>query len=88
MNIHINKTTRFQAWEGRTVFGEYPVFIRPGNFTVTLLFHDKESINRLCRLLLDMVAEIEAEMLTMECPSVSSIRKKRKNSGGSSLAGG
>ena len=51
MNIHINKTTRFQSWEGKTIFGEYPVHIRPGNFTVTLIFHDQESIERLSQLL-------------------------------------
>jgi hypothetical protein len=61
MNIHINKTTRFQSWEGQTIFGEYPVYIRPGNFTVTLMFHDKESINRLCQLLIDTIFEIESK---------------------------
>jgi len=38
LNIHINKHTRFQSWEGQTIFNEYPVHIRSGNFTVTLLF--------------------------------------------------
>jgi hypothetical protein len=59
MNIHINKTTRLQSWEGKTVFGEYPVYIRPGNFTVTLMFHDQESINRLCQLRVETIFEIE-----------------------------
>jgi len=51
-----------EPWEGKTVFGEYPVFIRPGNFMVTLLFHDKESINRFCQLLMDTIFEIDAEL--------------------------
>lgn len=55
MNIHINKNTRLQPWNGQTVFNEYPVFIRPGNFTVTLMFHDAESIGRLNSLLADML---------------------------------
>lgn len=63
MNIHINKTTRLQSWEGKTVFGEYPVYIRPGNFTVTLMFHDKESINRLCQLLMDTMLEIDSRAI-------------------------
>jgi len=63
VNIHINKTTRLQGWDGKTVFGEFPVYIRPGNFTVTLMFHDKESINRLCQLLLDTMFEIDADSL-------------------------
>lgn len=62
VNIHINKTTRIQTWEGKTVFGEYPVYIRPGNFTVTLMFHDKESINRFCQLLMDTIFEIDAQL--------------------------
>lgn len=37
MNIHISKHTRLQPWEGKTIFGDYPVHLRPGNFTVTLL---------------------------------------------------
>jgi hypothetical protein len=59
MNIHINKNTRLQPWNGQTVFNEYPVFIRPGNFTVTLMFHDAESIGRLNSLLADMLLEID-----------------------------
>lgn len=47
MNIHINKNTRLQPWEGKAVFSEYLMHIRPGNFTVTLLFHDREVINDL-----------------------------------------
>lgn len=65
VNIHINRTTRLQPWDGRTVFGEYPVFIRPGNFTVTLLFHDAEAVRKLYDILgqtLIEIAEIEGEM--------------------------
>jgi len=61
MNIHINKNTRIQSWEKKTIFGEYPVHLRPGNFTVTLLFHDAGSILRLCEVLTDTLAQIEAE---------------------------
>lgn len=59
MNIHINKHTRFQSWEGKTIFNEYPVHIRSGNFTVTLLFHDRESINNLRQILTETMFEIE-----------------------------
>ncbi|MGE5605650.1 MAG: hypothetical protein ACM3YE_08165 [Bacteroidota bacterium] len=62
MNVHINKTTRLQSWEGKTIFGEYPVYIRPGNFTVTLMFHDKESINRFCQILMDTIFEIDSKL--------------------------
>jgi hypothetical protein len=73
LNIHINKTTRLQSWEGKTVFGEYPVYIRPGNFTVTLMFHDKESINRFCQLLMDTLFEIDVKL---EEPCKSPIQLK------------
>jgi len=59
MNIHINKNTRLQSWEGKTIFNEYPVHIRPGNFTVTLLFHDREAINNLREILTKTLFEIE-----------------------------
>jgi len=85
MNIHINKTTRLQPWEGKTVFGEYPVFIRPGNFTVTLMFHDKESINRLCQILMDTIFEIDTDMAGAVPPIQL---KQRKNKTGSFPAGG
>lgn len=77
MNIHINKTTRLQAWEGKTVFGEYPVYIRPGNFTVTLMFHDQESINRLCQLLVETVFEIENESNENLLPLSVKLRKSK-----------
>lgn len=77
MNIHINKTTRFQSWEGKTVFGEFPVYIRPGNFTVTLMFHDKESINRLCQLLIETVFEIENATTDNGLPSPIKLRKSK-----------
>jgi hypothetical protein len=78
MNIHINKTTRLQPWDGKTVFGEYPVFIRPGNFTVTLLFHDKESINRFCQLLMDTIFEIDSELgQPGRCPVQLKLRKSK-----------
>lgn len=59
MNIHITKNTSFQTWDKRTIFNEFPLFIRPGNFTVTLMFHDTESIRRLADMLNDMAIEIE-----------------------------
>ena len=58
MNIHITKTLLFQTWDKRTVFNEFP-FIRPGNFTVTLMFHDAEAIRRMADMLNDMASEIE-----------------------------
>lgn len=63
MNIHINKHTRFQSWEGETIFNEYPVHIRSGNLTVTLLFHDRESIDNLRQILAETMFEIEPEEL-------------------------
>ncbi len=59
MNIHINKHTRFQPWEGKTIFNEYPVHIRTGNFTVTLLFHDRDSMDSLRQILAETMCEIE-----------------------------
>ncbi len=61
MNIHITKLTRLQSWEGRTIFGDYPLHLRPGNFTVTLLFADAESVRRLYEMLGQLLAEIGAE---------------------------
>lgn len=72
MNIHINKNTRFQSWEGKTIFNEYPVHIRPGNFTVTLLFQDKTSIANLCQILTETILEIE----DAENPFPSSLTKR------------
>ncbi|MDK2894341.1 MAG: hypothetical protein PWQ98_467 [Moorella sp. (in: firmicutes)] len=60
MNLHINRFTRFQSWEGKTIFNEYPLHIRHGNITVTLLFQDKESIERLWQLLGATMLEIES----------------------------
>jgi len=77
MNIHINKTTRLQSWEGNTVFGEYPLYIRPGNFTVTLMFHDKEIINRFCELLMDMAFEIDANLGLQSHPIQLKLRKTK-----------
>jgi hypothetical protein len=82
MNIHINKTTRFQSWEGKTIFGEYPVHIRPGNFTVTLMFHDQESIERLSQLLDETVVQIESRsLMEKECSTLTPVplRKVRKS---------
>lgn len=61
MNIHISKNTGFQTWEQRTIFGEYPLHIRPGNFTVTILFHDLEAIRLMYEMLAQMMLEIEGE---------------------------
>lgn len=80
MNIHINKTTRFQSWEGKTIFGEYPLHIRPGNFTVTLMFHDKESIVRLSHLLDETVYEIESRaLMENESSAPVTLQKIRKS---------
>ncbi len=60
MNIHINKHTRFQNWDKKTIFDEYPLHIRTGGkFTVTLLFHDTESLERMNHMLGCMLFEIE-----------------------------
>ncbi len=59
MNIHINKNTRFQSWNKQTVFNEYPLYIKPGTFTVSLLFHDAGSIRKLAQMLDEMLIEIE-----------------------------
>jgi len=75
VNIHINKQTRFQSWEGRTIFGEYPVHIRPGNFTVTLLFHDEESIDNLRQILSQTLLEIATPAAVS---TLVSARKKKK----------
>ena len=61
MNIHINKHTKFQSWEKKPIFGEYPVHIQSGKFTVTILFHDLESLKRFNYTLNDMISEIEDE---------------------------
>lgn len=57
MNTHVNKNTRF-AVVGRE---NYPVYIRPSNFTVTLLFHDREAINNLRQIPTKTLFEIEPD---------------------------
>ncbi|KKM12411.1 hypothetical protein SY88_04545 [Clostridiales bacterium PH28_bin88] len=71
MNIHINKHTRFQSWEGKTIFNEYPVHIRSGNFTVTFLFHDRESIDSLRQILTKTMFEIEPGEFLENCITTS-----------------
>jgi len=73
MNIHITKHTRLQPWEGKTIFGDYPLHLRPGNFTVTLLFADAESIRRLHEMLGQLLAEIEVEPMF----SLAAMKPKR-----------
>jgi hypothetical protein len=79
LNIHINKHTRFQSWEGQTIFNEYPVHIRSGNFTVTLLFHDKESIDCLRQILEETMFQIgSAEFMESLVPtSLSEVKGRR-----------
>lgn len=79
MNIHIDKHTRFQTWDGKTIFSEYPVHIRSGNFTVTLLFHDRDSIDNLRQLLAQTLLEIEPDELLEQyiATSLNSIKSKR-----------
>ncbi len=78
MNIHINKHTRFQAWEGKTIFNEYPVHIRSGNFTVTLLFHDCDSMEKLRQVLTDTLFEIESNIFKEQViSSLPSVKSKR-----------
>lgn len=80
MNIHINRLTRFQSWEGKTIFNEYPLHIRPGNFTVTLLFHDTECIDKLRQILDDTVAEIESGRFSEKelLVPLTSVKKKKR----------
>jgi hypothetical protein len=59
MNIHVTKHTRLQSWEGKTVFGEYPLYLRPGNFTVALLFADAASVRRLYDMLSELLEDID-----------------------------
>ncbi len=61
MNIHINKNTRFQSWGGKTIFNEYPVHIRSGNFTVTLMFHDFDSMDSLRQILTETMYEVKPD---------------------------
>jgi len=78
VNIHITKHTRLQPWEGRTIFGDYPLHLRPGNFTVTLLFADADSIGRVHGMLGQMLAEIEARpTLSLEYPHLVTKTKYR-----------
>lgn len=66
MNIHINKHTRFQSWEGKCIFNEYPLHIRTGNLTVTLLFHDHNSMNSLYEILSETIWETKPFELILE----------------------
>lgn len=59
MNIHINKHTRLQSWDGTTIFGDFPLHLRCGNLTVTLLFADADAIHRLHAMLADLLLDIE-----------------------------
>lgn len=59
MNIHINRYTHYQTWENKKIFDDYPIHIKNGKFTVTLLFQEKESILELSDTLKEMVNEIE-----------------------------
>jgi hypothetical protein len=59
MNIHVNKHTRLQPWEGKTIFGDYPLHLRCGNMTVTLLFADAESIQRVYDMLAELLTEVK-----------------------------
>lgn len=68
MNIHISKHTRLQSWEGKTIFGEYPIYLRPGNFTVTLLFADAHSVRRLYEMLAELLADIEVVPMSVQWP--------------------
>jgi hypothetical protein len=79
MNIHINKHTRFQSWEGKTIFNEYPVHIRSGNLTVTLLFHDRESMENLRQILTETILEIAPEELLENfiTTSFNAVKNKR-----------
>jgi hypothetical protein len=77
MNIHINKHTRFQPWQGKTIFNEYPVHIRSGNFTVTLMFHDRESIDNLRQILEETMAEIPDDSIEkFVTASLESVKKR------------
>jgi hypothetical protein len=80
MNIHINKHTRFQTWEGKTIFNEYPVYIRTGNFTVTLLFHDRDSMDNLRQILAETICEIDPNELFESYTSIpfDSVSKKKR----------
>jgi len=77
VNIHINKHTRFQSWDGKTIFNEYPVHIRSGNFTVTLLFHDRDSIDNL-RHLAETMCEIELSDSVENVTPLSTAKSKLK----------
>ncbi|MFW6280985.1 MAG: hypothetical protein ACOC2I_03930 [Halanaerobium sp.] len=59
MNIHISKQTQFELLKKKPIFGEYPLFIRKGSFTVTLFFKDKEAVTVLMNILSDMKQDIE-----------------------------
>lgn len=78
MNIHINKHTRLQPWEGRTVFGDYPLYMRPGNFTVALLFADVDAVRRLYNMLGELIDDIDIEPFTLVSQELDLTAKKRR----------
>jgi len=90
MNIHINKHTRLQPWEGKTIFGDFPLHLRCGNMTVTLLFADADSIRQVYEMLANLLAEVEGgeNFLQSWSPSVSAGRKTRRPHLGSFPDGG
>jgi len=61
MNTRINGYARFQTWDGNTIFGEYPLHIKSGNLTVTLMFQDLDAIRTLKDLLTLTIDEIKME---------------------------
>lgn len=78
MNIHINKHTRLQPWEGRTVFGDYPLYLRPGNFTVALLFADADAVRRVYNMLGELLDDIDVEPFTLVPSEIGTTTKKRR----------
>ena len=58
MNVRIDKNTKLQPWNANPIFGDYPVHIRAGNLTITLLFADTDSIGRFRNLLETTLVEI------------------------------
>lgn len=58
VNVRIDKNTKLQPWNANSIFGDYPVHIRSGNLTITLLFEDTASIGRFRDLLEATLVEI------------------------------
>lgn len=69
MNVRIDKQTRLQSWKRNTIFGDYPVHIRAGNLTITLLFADVDSLRRLGDLLEQTLKEITRFFAKFDYPS-------------------